>query len=155
MANIWLLASFGGLMNSLGRIGTGLYSDGMGRANAYTLNCSGTALCLLLFPAIIASKSVFLLLIAVGVAFWQYGGALALMPAYVADIYGTKNLGINYGLVFFGWLVGFFLARLGGTIKDLTGSLNAAFYSTGVILIILIVLSQILKNSMKYDKSLK
>ena len=154
-ANAWLLAYFGGLMNTLGRIGTGLYSDGMGRANAYTLNCVATALCLFLFPAIIASKSVFLLFIAVGVAFWQYGGGLALIPAYVADIYGTKNLGVNYGLVFFGWLMGFFLTRLGGTIKDVTGSLNAAFYCTGVILIILIVLSQLLKNSMKYDKSLK
>jgi OFA family oxalate/formate antiporter-like MFS transporter len=154
-ANLWLLASFGGLMNTLGRIGTGLYSDGMGRANAYTLNCVATALCLFLFPAIIASKSVFLLFIAVGVAFWQYGGGLALIPAYVADMYGTKNLGVNYGLVFFGWVFGFFLTRLGGIIKDLTGSLNAAFYCSGVTLIILITLSQILKNSLKYNKLLK
>ena len=107
------------------------------------------------FPRLFPVKSVFLLFIAVGVAFWQYGGALALIPAYVADIYGTKNLGINYGLVFLGWLFGFFLARLGGIIKDVTGSLNAAFYCSGVTLIIFITLSQILKNSLKYNKLFK
>ncbi len=35
----------GGLINALGRVGTGMYSDKMGRANAYTLNCSSFRLC--------------------------------------------------------------------------------------------------------------
>jgi OFA family oxalate/formate antiporter-like MFS transporter len=155
MANVWLLVSFGGLMNTLGRIGTGLYSDIFGRANAYTLNCIATALCLFLLPAIISSHSVFLLFVAVGVAYWQYGGGLALMPAYVADIYGTKNFGVNYGLVFIGWGLGFFITRLAGTIKDVTGSLSAAFYCSGVILIIFLTLSQILSNSIKYGNLFK
>src|SRR5438105_5584534 len=37
-ANTWLLASFGGLVNAAGRVGTGLYSDRLGRSNAYALN---------------------------------------------------------------------------------------------------------------------
>src|SRR5438477_160353 len=36
-ANAWLLSSFGGFVNAAGRVGSGLYSDSLGRANAYSL----------------------------------------------------------------------------------------------------------------------
>ncbi len=140
-ANAWLLVSFGGLINALGRVGTGFYSDKIGRLNAYCLNCSLSALCLFTLPYIIGSENIFLLFLAVGVAFWQYGGGLSLMPAFVGDFYGPKNLGFNYGLVFIGWGLGFFMARLGGTIKDITGSLNYAFYISGALLIVGVILA--------------
>lgn len=143
LANAWILASFGGAINALGRVGTGMYSDKLGRANAYTVNCVISALCLFAMPSIIASKSVPLLFLAVGIAYWQYGGGLALLPAMTADFYGAKNLGMNYGLVFLGWGLGFFMARLGGTIKDVTGSLDYAFYMSAAVLIIAVVLVRI------------
>ena len=147
-ANAWILASYGGLINALGRVGTGMYSDKIGRGNAYALNCIVSAVCLFLLPSIIGAKSVFFLFLAVGIAFWQYGGGLALMPAFTADFFGPKNLGFNYGLVFIGWGLGFFMARLGGTIKDITGSLNWAFYISAIVLIIAVVLSRITKRPM-------
>jgi len=143
LANAWILASFGGAINALGRVGTGMYSDKIGRANAYTINCIISALCLFAMPSIIASKSVLLLFLAVGIAYWQYGGGLALLPAMTADFYGAKNLGFNYGLVFLGWGFGFFMARLAGTIKDVTGSLDYAFYMSAAVLIIAVVLVRI------------
>jgi len=145
-ANAWILASYGGLINATGRVGTGLYSDKIGRANAYTLNCFVSALCLFAMPSIIAGKNVFFLFLAIGIAYWQYGGGLALLPAFTADFYGTKNLGLNYGLVFLGWGLAFFMARLAGTIKDLTGSLDWAFYISGFILVIAVVLARITKK---------
>jgi OFA family oxalate/formate antiporter-like MFS transporter len=147
-ANAWILASYGGLINALGRVGTGMYSDKIGRGNAYALNCIVSAICLFLLPSIIGAKSVFFLFLAVGIAFWQYGGGLALMPAFTADFFGPKNLGFNYGLVFIGWGLGFFMARLGGTIKDITGSLNWAFYISAIVLIIAVVLSRVTKRPM-------
>jgi MFS transporter, OFA family, oxalate/formate antiporter len=147
-ANAWILASYGGLINALGRVGTGMYSDKIGRANAYALNCIVSAVCLFLLPSIIGAKSVFFLFIAVGIAFWQYGGGLALMPAFTADFFGPKNLGFNYGLVFIGWGLGFFMARLGGTIKDITGSLNWAFYISAIVLIVAVILSRMTKRPM-------
>lgn len=140
-ANAWLLVSFGGLVNAAGRVGTGLYSDKIGRLNAYCLNCGISALCLFTLPYIIESANIFLLFLAVGVAYWQYGGGLALMPSFVGDFYGPKNLGFNYGLVFIGWGLGFFMARLGGTIKDITGSLNYAFYISGALLVVSVILA--------------
>ena len=120
-----------------------MYSDKIGRANAYTLNCIISAVCLLAMPSIIASQNVVLLFLAVGIAYWQYGGGLALLPAFTADFFGAKNLGFNYGLVFLGWGLGFFMARLAGTIKDMTGSLDYAFYLSAAVLIVAVLLVRI------------
>jgi MFS transporter, OFA family, oxalate/formate antiporter len=138
----WIIVSFGGLVNASGRIGTGFYSDKIGRLNAYTLNCTVSAICLFFLPQIIATQSVFFLFIAVGIAYWQYGGGLSLMPSFTGDFYGPKNLGFNYGLVFLGWGVGFFMARIGGWIEDMTGSLRWAFYISGVLLIVGVILAR-------------
>jgi OFA family oxalate/formate antiporter-like MFS transporter len=149
VANAWILPSFGGLINALGRIGTGKYSDVIGRNNAYTLNCLVSALSLFLLPAIIASGNILLLFISVGIAYWQYGGGLALLPAYTADFYGTKNLGMNFGLVFLGWGCGFFMTRLAGTIKDITGSLTWAYFLSAIILIFAVIVSRVAKAPVK------
>ena len=150
-ANAWLLVSYGGLVNACGRVGTGFYSDKIGRQNAYMLNCAISAVCLFMLPSIIASQNILMLFLAVGIAYWQYGGGLSLMPSFTADFYGPKNLGMNYGLVFVGWGLGFFMARLGGSIKDWTGSLDNAFYISGCLLIIGVVLAKI-TNRPKYSE---
>ncbi|MDR3639139.1 MAG: OFA family MFS transporter [Isosphaeraceae bacterium] len=145
-ANAWILSSFGGLVNATGRIGSGLYSDRIGRSNAYLVNGVVAACCLFLMPSIMASGNVVLLFLAVGVAYWQYGGGLALMPAFTADYFGPKNLGFNYGLVFIGWGIAFFVPQLGGYLKDATGSLNATFYVSGALLVSAVVLSRFLRR---------
>ncbi|WP_206108054.1 L-lactate MFS transporter [Paludisphaera soli] len=144
--NAWLLASYGGLVNATGRVGTGVYSDRIGRSNAYVVNGVVSAACLFLMPWIIASGSVPLLFLAVGVAYWQYGGALALMPAFTADFFGPKNMGFNYGFVFLGWGVAFFVPQAAGFLKDATGSLDAAFFLSGGLLVAAVVLSLFLRR---------
>jgi OFA family oxalate/formate antiporter-like MFS transporter len=140
-ANAWLLVSYGGFVNAAGRVGTGFYSDKIGRLNAYNLNCAISAVCLFSLPFIIGSQNLPLLFLAVGIAYWQYGGGLALMPSFAADFFGPKNLGMNYGLIFFGWGLGVFVTRLGGTIEDITGSLNYAFYLSGGLLVAGVILA--------------
>jgi OFA family oxalate/formate antiporter-like MFS transporter len=135
MANAWILVSFGGLVNASGRVGTGFYSDKIGRLNAYCLNCGVSALCLFALPFVISTANLFLLFLVVGIAYWQYGGGLSLMPSFTADFFGSKNLGFNYGLIFIGWGLGFFMARVGGLIQDVTGSLDLAFYISGGLLV--------------------
>ncbi len=152
--NSWILVSFGGLVNACGRVGTGFYSDKIGRLNAYCLNCGVSALCLFALPYISASGSIALLFAAIGVAYWQYGGGLSLMPSFAADFYGPKNLGMNYGLIFLGWGLGFFMARLGGTIKDITGSLDYAFYISGALLVAAVILAKMTRRPMYQDETL-
>jgi OFA family oxalate/formate antiporter-like MFS transporter len=142
--NAWLLASYGGVINALGRVGTGQYSDRLGRLNAYALNGILAAGAILLTPTVMDTGNVLGLFIVVGIVFWQYGGTLALLPACTADFYGAKHLGLNYGLVFLGWGIAFFIPQLGGYLKDLTGSLDAAFYLSGGLLLAAVALSRTL-----------
>jgi OFA family oxalate/formate antiporter-like MFS transporter len=141
-ANAWVLSSYGGLVNATGRVGTGLYSDQIGRRNAYLINGLLSAACLFLTPAIMRSASVALLFVAVGVAYWQYGGGLSLLPAFTADFFGSKNLGFNYGLVFLGWGLAFLVPQAAGYIKDVTGSLDNAFYLSGGLLVAAVAVSR-------------
>jgi MFS transporter, OFA family, oxalate/formate antiporter len=143
-ANAWLLSSFGGFVNAAGRVGTGLYSDRIGRSNAYLVNGVVSAACLFLTPMVMQTGSVLLLFLVVGVAYWQYGGGLALMPAFTADYFGPRNLGFNYGLVFLGWGIAFLVPQLAGHIKDVTGSLDYAFYLSGGLLAVAVVVSRFL-----------
>ncbi len=145
-ANAWLLSSFGGFVNAAGRIGTGLYSDRLGRANAYLVNGIISAACLFLMPTIMRSGNAWLLFLAVGVAYWQYGGGLALMPALTADYFGARNLGLNYGLVFIGWGIAFFVPQLAGYIEDVSGSLDFAFYLSGSLLVAAVLVSRVLSR---------
>jgi OFA family oxalate/formate antiporter-like MFS transporter len=61
---------------------------------------------------------------------------------------------MNYGLVFIGWGLGFFMARLGGTIKDITGSLDNAFYISGALLILAVILARMTRRPMYHDEKL-
>jgi len=141
-ANAWLLASYGGVVNAAGRIGTGMYSDRIGRRNAYLVNGAVSAACLLLTPTVMQTGHAGLLFLVVGVAYWQYGGGLSLLPALTADFFGPKNLGFNYGLVFIGWGIAFFVPQAAGYIKDVTGNLDHAFYLSGGLLTAALILSR-------------
>jgi MFS transporter, OFA family, oxalate/formate antiporter len=149
-ANAWIIAAFGGAVNALGRVGTGLYSDKIGRGNAYLVNGLVSAVCLLACPFIIRAESVALLFLAVGIAFWQYGGGLALMPAFTADFFGAKSLGANYGFVFIGWGLGFLMPLVAGYIKDYTGSYDLSFYISAGILVLAVILCRVTKRPRKH-----
>ena len=144
--NGWLLAAFGGLVNAAGRVGTGGYSDRLGRLNAYALNGLLAAACLLLTPTIIESRNIFLLFIVIGVAFWQYGGTLSLMPALTADYYGPRHLGLNYGCVFLGWGVAFFVPHLAAVVRDATGRGDVPFYLSGGLLVLAVAGSRLVRR---------
>jgi len=149
LAQGFILVAAGGFMNAAGRVGTGKYSDIIGRDRAYMLNAFLAALCMFALPAIIAAKSLFLAFLACMIAYWVYGGGLALLPSYTADFYGPKNLGFNYGIVFIGWGLGAFMPKLAGRIKDMTGSYDAAFYVAGGLLILAILIAFVTKKPQK------
>jgi nitrate/nitrite transporter NarK len=121
----------------------------IGRDKAYMLNAILAAICMFALPSIIDAKSLVLAFVACGLAYWVYGGGLALLPSYTADFYGPKNLGFNYGLVFIGWGLGAFMPKLAGRIKDMTGKYDMAFYIAGGLLILAAILASFTKRPSK------
>jgi MFS family permease len=145
----FILVAAGGFMNAAGRVGTGKYSDIIGRDRAYMLNATAAALCMFALPYMIAAKSLFLTFTACMLAYWVYGGGLSLLPSYTADFYGPKNLGFNYGLVFIGWGLGAFMPKLAGYIRDVTGNYDMAFYVAGILLLVAVGLAFVTKRPLK------
>ena len=59
---------------------------------------------------------------------FNYGACLSLFPSSAADLWGTKNLGLNYGILFTAWGVGgVFGPLLAGRIADTQGSYAPAY----------------------------
>jgi MFS transporter, OFA family, oxalate/formate antiporter len=129
--------------NTLGRIVGGAVSDRIGRAQTMALAFFLQAINMCVF-SMYDSKE---LLIA-GTAFTGlcYGTIFTLMPAAMADYYGLKNLGVNYGLLFtaFG-VAGSSGSLLGGRVRDLTGTYTNAYYILAGMLVVAVIMAIITK----------
>ncbi|MHA2354319.1 MAG: L-lactate MFS transporter, partial [Candidatus Thorarchaeota archaeon] len=75
-----------------------------------------------------------------------FGGNFALFPSATVDSFGSENVGKNYGVMFtaFG-IAGITGAFVAGPIVDFTGSYFLAFIVTGVLAIIAVILTVVLK----------
>jgi OFA family oxalate/formate antiporter-like MFS transporter len=59
---------------------------------------------------------------------FSYGACLSVFPSTCADHWGTKNLGLNYGILFTAWGVGgVFGPILAGKVADASGNYNTAY----------------------------
>ena len=79
--------------------------------------------------------SVFYLLVAV--VYWCYGTQLSVFASASADLYGTRNLGLNYGLLFTAWGVAGILGPLiAAGVYDASGAYRYAFYAASALAVI-------------------
>jgi len=63
------------------------------------------------------------------VIYWCYGTQLSVNASTTSDFWGTKNAGINYGMLFLAWgVAGYFGPRVGGALFDRYGNYQAAFW---------------------------
>lgn len=129
--------------NAGGRIIAGTVSDKLGRTRTMLLVFLSQALAMLLFRHL--SSPLLLILGSLAVGF-NYGANLSLFPSTTADFYGTKNLGVNYGLVFTSWGVGgVFGGMVAGKIFDVTKSYEGAFIVALVICLVAAALTFVTK----------
>ena len=125
--------------NAAGRIIAGVVSDKIGRANTLMIMLVFQAA--LMFAAIPVidgtySNAVVLVLLVTFMVF-NYGTNLALFPSFAKDLWGVKNYGINYGILFSAWGVGaFVLVKVGEMLKVKTGNFTMSFAVAGVLLMI-------------------
>ena len=117
----------GAFGNASGRILSGWMSDAMGRLNVLRLMIaiSAVAMPLLYF----AGGNAAMLFVMVFVIYWCYGTQLSVNASTTSDFWGTKNAGINYGLLFTAWgVAGLIGPRIAGTLFDKYQNYQAAFY---------------------------
>jgi OFA family oxalate/formate antiporter-like MFS transporter len=128
----------GAVANAAGRILSGWMSDTMGRLNVLR---TMIAISMVAMPILyLVGGNVALLYTVVFVVYWCYGTQLSVNAATTADFWGTKNAGINYGMLFTAWgFAGYFGAKIGGTMYDKYHNYQMAFYTAGVLAAVALV----------------
>lgn len=122
--------------NAGGRIGAGLLSDKIGRRWTLLLVLVIQAgLMLAAIPVTNATdgpKGVIVLLATlIGL---NYGANLAIFPSFAKDLWGLKNFGMNYGILFTAWGVGSLLSSVAQRLKASSGSFDSSFQVAAVLL---------------------
>jgi MFS transporter, OFA family, oxalate/formate antiporter len=134
--------------NATGRIVAGTLSDRIGRRSTLMIVLLFQAVLMFLAIPVTSSKemqAVVIVLVAALIGA-NYGANLALFPSFTKDLWGLKNFGINYGIVFTAWGVGgFVLSRLQQMLKASSGSFTSSFVTAGVLLVIGAALTRMLK----------
>ena len=133
--------------NGFGRPIIGIVSDKIGRVPSMIIVfLAQAALVGFLLPNAHTLNLLLLWSLLIGA---MYGANLTLFPAATYDFFGTKNGGVNYGLVFTAWGVGGALGNYAiGWIYDLSGktSFNNAYYLAAGLLVVAAVLAFTVKE---------
>ena len=109
-----------GLMNGFGRIGWSTVSDWMGRPNTYLLFFFME---ILAFGGLASTDSSWVFMWLTCLIITCYGGGFACMPAYLADLFGVRQLASIHGCILTAWgMAGIAGPLLLAFLKDSTGS---------------------------------
>jgi MFS family permease len=129
------------IFNAAGRVAAGVVSDAIGRVVTAAFVFILQAFNMVFFSAY-ATESGFV--IGAALVGFNYGACLSLFPSSAADRWGTKNLGLNYGILFTAWGVGgVFGPILAGRIADATGSYQLAYQIAAGLLMLATLLAML------------
>jgi MFS transporter, OFA family, oxalate/formate antiporter len=135
----------GAIGNASGRILSGWMSDALGRLNVLRLMIALSAIAMPILYAVGANVAgLYILVFAV---YWCYGTQLSVNASTTSDFWGTKNAGINYGLLFTAWgVAGIIGPRIGGVLFDRYKNYKAAFYTAAVLAVVALLCELIAKR---------
>ncbi|HEY7617254.1 MAG TPA: OFA family MFS transporter [Terriglobales bacterium] len=122
----------GAVGNAAGRILSGWMSDGLGRINVLRLMIG---ISMVAMPILyLVGGSLGLLFTIVFVVYWCYGTQLSVNGSAASDFWGTKNAGINYGMLFTAWgVAGIVGPMLGAKLRVAYNSYQVPFYTAAVL----------------------
>jgi len=136
--------------NTAGRLVAGVISDKIGRAATLTIMLVFQATLMFAAIPVLAGEGAnpMLVVLLVSIMVFNYGTNLSLFPSFAKDLWGMKNFGMNYGILFSAWGAGaFVLVRVAEMVKVKTGGFTANFAAAGVLLLIGAMLSLSLRPS--------
>ena len=135
------------ILNGLGRIFWGIVSDRIGRKTSLFLMCLIQGVMMLLFFNIGGTKAG--LIVGACIIGFNFGGNFALFPAATADLFGNKNVGVNYPWVFLAYgIAGIIGPQVAGYFRDTATGVDAwktPFIIAGIACLIAAVLGLTLR----------
>ncbi|MCV9386192.1 L-lactate MFS transporter [Reichenbachiella ulvae] len=139
-----------GLFNGLGRIGWASFSDVIGRPMTYTAFFVLQIGAFFLLPqttnAVVFQVLVFLILTC-------YGGGFASIPAYIGDVFGTKNLSAIHGNILTAWAAaGLVGPQLAAYVREATGSYTQTLYIFAGLFVLALVISILIQFNIRSIK---
>ncbi|HMK28760.1 MAG TPA: OFA family MFS transporter [Terriglobales bacterium] len=122
----------GAIGNASGRILSGWMSDALGRLNVLRLMI---AISMIAMPTLYkVGGNVAALYVVVFIVYWCYGTQLSVNASTTSDFWGTKNAGLNYGMLFTAWgVAGIIGPRIAGVLFDKYKNYQMAFYTAAVL----------------------
>ena len=134
-----------GVFNGLGRIMWSTLSDYLGRANTYIVFFAFQILAFYFLPKIGVELTFLVVLFTV---ITMYGGGFATLPAFLGDLFGTKQLGAIHGMVLAAWgLAGVVGPTIYDVVKNTTGSLDATLEVFAGLFVVALIISLLMKRS--------
>jgi OFA family oxalate/formate antiporter-like MFS transporter len=135
--------------NAAGRIVAGVVSDKIGRANTLVIMLVFQAVLMFLAIPVIDGtyKNPLAMPLLVTFMVFNYGTNLSLFPSFAKDLWGAKNFGMNYGILFSAWGIGAFaLVRVSEMLRVKTGGFTMSFAAAGALLVVGAMLAGTLKS---------
>ena len=136
-----------GIFNGAGRIGWAAASDYLSRPVVFIIFFIIQLIAFLTLPNI-SSALLFQILIFLVVS--CYGGGFSNLPAFIADLFGTKELGAIHGYLLTTWSLGGLIGpTLVSQIYSRTGSYIPVFYVFTFLIIVALIIAVLLKKDVR------
>lgn len=132
-----------GLINGLGRIFWSTISDYIGRSTVYVVFF---LIQIIAFYSLAETSSAFIFQLIVFVIISCYGGGFSCMPAFLSDLFGTKELSAIHGKILTAWgMAGIAGPLLLSWIRETTNSYSITLYFFSACFIVSLIIAIILK----------
>ncbi|WP_347551060.1 OFA family MFS transporter [Pseudalkalibacillus hwajinpoensis] len=136
-----------GIFNGLGRIGWASVSDYIGRPNTYT---TFFVLQIALFALLPHTSTAILFQVMLAIVYTCYGGGFASIPAYIGDMFGTKQLGAIHGYILTAWAAaGLVGPMFAAWMKDTTGSYAASLTFFAGMFVVALIISLVIRKDIR------
>ncbi len=140
-----------GIFNGAGRIAWASISDYLTRPVVFILFFITQ---IIAFYMLTTVTSILLFQILLYYIMTCYGGAFASVPAYIGDIFGTKELGAIHGYILTAWaLAGLVGPIIIAYVKDTTGSYTGTLYVFVGLFVVALITSILMLANIKKIKS--
>jgi OFA family oxalate/formate antiporter-like MFS transporter len=140
-----------GIFNGAGRIAWASISDYLTRPVVFILFFITQ---IIAFYMLTTVTSILLFQILLYYIMTCYGGAFASVPAYIGDIFGTKELGAIHGYILTAWaLAGLVGPIIIAYVKDTTGSYTGTLYVFVALFVVALITSLLMLANIKKIKN--